>query len=65
MAQNRTAVDKREINKKAKAKRVDKRNITFSLPSDLLERFSKAVGKEDLTMTDVLEQMLKSYLGEK
>jgi metal-responsive CopG/Arc/MetJ family transcriptional regulator len=62
MAQRKTTVDKSEIKKRVRAKKA-KRNITFSLPEDLLEKFSASVEKDKLTMTDVVEQLIKSYLG--
>lgn len=63
MAQNRTAVNRKEIIKKVKSERIKKRNITFSLSTDLLEDFSVAVQKDGISMTDIIEQMIKSYLG--
>ncbi|MBK7844492.1 MAG: hypothetical protein IPJ71_12505 [Bdellovibrionales bacterium] len=66
MNQNKTSFRKSAINRKIKEKVVKKDNLTFSIPSDLHERFSKSVkaSGKGLTMNKVVEQLIRTYLGE-
>ena len=67
MGQNKTGVRKSEIDKRIKERAVEKSNITFSLPKDLLKDFKKSVESnkqvDGLTMNRVVEELIRSYLG--
>ena len=42
----------------------EKRNVTFRLPSELIEEFKESCEDNDLTMNRVIEEMIREYLEE-
>jgi hypothetical protein len=67
MSQNKTGVRKSEIDRRIKDRIIEKSNITFALPKDLLKDFKKSVESnkavDGLTMNRVIEELIRSYLG--
>ena len=58
-------VKRSEILKKLKAKALKetKRNVTFRINEQLLEAFRSDCAQEKLSMNEVVEELLTSYVG--
>ncbi len=49
----------------ADLKKVNKRNITFSLNEDLIKEFKNLCIENDVSMNEVVEKLIESFLIEK
>lgn len=55
----------KKVNKKIKEKReADKKaNVTFRLPTNLMDNFRKACEKNEVSMTEALEALIEDYIS--
>lgn len=63
MSQNKTGINRKDIVNKVKARKVEKKNFTFSMDKELMLTFQKETEKDGISMTEALTQMIKVYLG--
>jgi uncharacterized protein (DUF4415 family) len=66
MAKTTKSVDKQKILarlKSEKKEKPEKRNITFRFDSDLIENFRKDCEKNGFKMNEVVDKMIKDFLG--
>lgn len=64
MTRNRPRINRSQTIKRIKAMAVTRKNLTFNLPVDLIDKFRGAVEKDGVKMTDVITLWIKDYLGE-
>ena len=64
MAKPGKTVDRKKILRELKGDpEQERRNITFSLPKDLVERFKVDCQKNELTMNRVIQKLIEDYMG--
>lgn len=64
MKQKTTKVKRREILNRARTAKPDRKNYTFRLPEDLMDKFEETCNKEKVSRTQLLEELIRSFLDE-
>ena len=63
MSQRGTVINRKKILKELKSEiEPEKRNVTFSLPKALVERFSNDCKENDLTLNKVVQKLIEDYM---